>query len=81
MSYALQVVLKSNEVPWSSCYEPPPRHQPKDDPAALRWAYDMAEGMGDAYQCTLLRDGAAIYDCSKPIADVSGIDPSALILE
>ena len=72
MTYTLHVVFKSNERPWSTEYDPG-CYAPKNDSDAERWAYQMQEGLGSGYQCTLLRDGVAMYDCTKPMANLSAI--------
>lgn len=59
--YAIAVVFLSNEYPWRhNGYEA--EHDVKDDDAAIRWAEGMAEGLGDRYSVTLLKDGVALKD-------------------
>ena len=58
--YALRVMFKSNEHPWSGGYEPAQRHQPTNDHDAIEWAVGMAKGLGDNYQVTLVGNGRVI---------------------
>lgn len=56
MPYAIRVLYKSNEAPWSGGYDPSP-YGPKNDGEAVEWAVRMQEGLGDLYAVTLTRDG------------------------
>jgi hypothetical protein len=56
--YTLSITFKSNEYPFSTEYKPV--HPIEDENEAIDWKCGMAEGLGDEYMVTLLRDGVAV---------------------
>ena len=58
--YYLKIMYKHNEHPFSTDHFPLPWHPKKDDSEAIEWAKDMAEGMGDDYVVTLIKDGRVL---------------------